>query len=108
MIQETRNYSKYNEEEGKFIKRFLIQKDYWLDNTLTLPPKDCNEFWANIGSNVSNAVIYYIELLRVVYEMLKKGYSKNVLRLRQSINTLFCISHYIRYPFLMQTRRTRD
>lgn len=73
------------------MTRFLLQKDYFLDGTLTMPPPVAIDFWQQVQAS-SFAVVFYVELLRLTLDMIKKGYSQNLFKLKKSINTLFILA----------------
>lgn len=56
-----------------------------------MPAKVSVDFWHQLQSS-NFAVVFYVELLKLTLEMVKKGYSHHVFRLKKSINTLFMLA----------------
>lgn len=94
MIQtEAKTLSKYSEEEIKFVQNFLTDKRYFSRGILTLPPKELTHFWQSIDTNPLLSVLFYVELVKQVIEVVKKGYIKHLYILKRAINTVTVLTH---------------
>ena len=91
---DAKEFPKYTEEEGRFVKKYLIEKSCFIDHTLVLPPNECNDFWISMASYPTISILYYTELLKYATELLKKGYAKNAYRIKKAFNTLLVIAIY--------------
>ena len=93
---DSKDLLKYTDDQARFVKRFLGDKNTLLDSTFVLPPNDCNEFWVTLTSTPPLANAYFFGLINYIRDKLRLGYSKHAFRIKKAMNTLLVVAHYIK------------
>lgn len=97
---EQKALSKYVDDDLNFVRKFLTEKAFLIDGIFTMHPKEALDFWESVANkenpnSTSAAVIFYVALYKTLPEIIRRSYSKNVSRIRRSLNTLLVFTEYI-------------